>query len=173
MNPLVGFVFLFLTIQNIFTIIEWPWYLGEVVSDIEGGRTKMTRNGLLSFNFLKAAINYMLFYVFALLSFYYFILRKNENLMSAFLLGCTINAVTDTAMHAMFSRASINHIPVLLYDVFVVGGIAYALCLYTWQNYKAVLSNYWFGFALSFIFTSALYIYVVNTIENSPYKKAL
>jgi hypothetical protein len=171
MNPLIGFVFLFLTIQNIFTIIEWPWYL-EFVSDIEGGRTQMVRNGIFSYDFLKASIGgYLIFYLAALLSLYYLVLQRNGTIFQGFLLGATICAALGSGLFSMFSRTNMKHLPILLYDVFITGGVGFAASVYIWNNYKSFLSYYTPFFIGSFVITAILYCYIVYRIEMSPYKK--
>lgn len=173
MHPLIGFVFQFMTVQNILTAIIFPWYIGNFISDVEGGRTQMLRNGIFSYDFLKATSGYFPWYLPTLLSVYYFILLKNGSLAEAFLLGVTVCAVTDFAIFSMFSRTNIYHLPILMYDIFVVGGLGFAFSVYLWKNYKSIHSTYGWLFLATFLLSSALYCYVVYRVEITPYKAHL
>jgi hypothetical protein len=168
MKYFLEFIYLFLIIQTILTMIEFPWYLGDFVTAIEGGRTQIVRNGLFTYDFAKGVGNYIVFYFFSLLSLYYIALEKNESVFKAFLIGSTACASAETALHSMISRTNNSHIPVLLFDIFITGGFGYAISVYIWNHYKNILSAYNIPLLLCLIAIWGVYLYEIYIIETSP-----
>ncbi len=162
MTPLIGFVFLFLTIQNIAMYFEAEGY-PKFISDIQHETSSMMKNGLPT---PKVLFSYIAVYVSVLLLFYTFILRKNSSLSEAFLLGTCVYAVVDTFMYGIFRRTKYNHIPTLLYDIFIVGGVSFALSLYIYKEYKSMVSRYTPFFIGTFILSFIVGIRKVSAFEN-------
>lgn len=169
MYPLIGFFFFFLSIQNLTTYFELDYYLGEFISDVEGNRTKITKNGVFSYGFKKGILGYLVWYIFATIGFYFFILKRGASVFEGALYGSILCVAADFAIHSMFSRANNHHLYVILYDVTIVGALTFGISTFMWKTHKSLFIDYWFIFFLTFIITLTLEFFKVKSIEASPY----
>ncbi len=144
---------------------------GNILSDIQNERANVIPNGTPTTKFIFA---YFFIYFCCLLLLYVFILKRNGSISEAFLLGSCVYGVVDTFLYGVFKRTNMNHIPTLLYDVFVVGGLNFALMTYIYRNYSPVLSSYSLLFFFTFFITFGidlreLYLYSLKPYNNKIY----
>ncbi len=135
---LLGFVFLFLTLQNLTMILELPPWI-NLVSDIQNERTSTVPNGIPG---VKILLSYIIIYIAVLSIVYIFLLKRNATLTEAFVLGSLVYIIADTFMFAPFKRSHTRYIPTLLYDIFIVGGASWAACMYVYKFYPSILTEY-------------------------------
>lgn len=167
MNPFLGFVFLFLTLQNVFMYPEITLY-GDILSEIQDERVNVIPNGVPTFKFMFA---YFFIYACCLTLIYVFLLSRKASIPEAFLLGASIYAVADTFIYGVFKRTNVNHIPTLLYDILIVGGLNFALMTYIFFNYPSILSSYAPLFVLTFFVTFGIDLHKVYLYGNKINEK--
>jgi hypothetical protein len=159
------FSFLFMSITFILCIFEWKYYL-DMISDIQGYKFNSFKN--LNNNFsLKIIILFTLcFYIASLIVYSYIILPK-KGYIEGFLFLCMFWAIWDGSYLFSFDKA-LTHINVLLFDIFIVGGICIVLTQYIFYNYYDILKDYLLLLFIFYLLTMLLFFY-----ENYNYNKDL
>jgi len=152
------FTLLFMNFQYLLMIIEIFPYM-NMISDIQSYKFNMFKN--LNNNFsLKNIIIYVLLYVILLVFvIYYYIIKENKSLLEGFLFVSFLVAIWDMCLFSCFDKAT-SHLPVLLYDIFIVGGFGTIISQYLFYNYYNTLKkNIWLLF-IFYILTMLLFFYV-------------
>jgi len=138
-KKLVIFILLFMIFQYIFLITEWKPYL-DMCSDVQGYK----------YNWFKSKDNKLKLIPLIILSFFYpillFILSRflgekifKINLYS-FLFIVLIYGIWDFAYYVMFDKA-LKHLPILLYDMFIVGGLCLVLTQFVFNKFYKILEK--------------------------------
>jgi hypothetical protein len=144
--------------QYTLLITEWKYYL-NMCSDIQGYK----------YNFFKSKDNKLrlipLFlltigYSFMLFIFHPFLGEKvfKINLYS-FLFIVLVYAFWDFAYYTMFDKA-LKHLPVLLYDILIVGGFCLVLTQFIFNKFYDILEKNIPILVLLYLLTMFLFIYV-------------
>jgi len=134
------FLFVFMIFQYLLLITEITPY-ANIVKDIQNYRPNMFKN--LDDNFtLKNLIIFSLGYLFLIIFIYYYIIFPKKTCIEGFIFVSFIyGAFWETALFSCFDKA-VNHLPVLLYDAFIVGGVCMVISQYIVYNYYDILKNY-------------------------------
>jgi len=157
-KKLLIFILLFMAFQYTLLITEWKYYL-NMCSDIQGYK----------YNFFKSKDNKLrlipLFlltigYSFMLFIFHPFLGEKvfKINLYS-FLFIVLVYAFWDFAYYTMFDKA-LKHLPVLLYDILIVGGFCLVLTQFIFNKFYDILEKNIPILVLLYLLTMFLFIYV-------------
>ena len=144
--------------QYILLITEWKYYL-DMCSDIQGYK----------YNWFKSKDNKLRLIPLLIHSFIYllfiFILSRllgekifKINLYS-FLFIVIIYSMWDFAYYIMFDKA-LKHLPVLLYDVFIVGGLCLVLTQFIFNKFYKILEKNIPILVLLYFVTMFLFFYV-------------
>jgi hypothetical protein len=144
--------------QYILLISEWIPYL-NMYSDIQGYK----------YNFFKSKDNKLRLIPLLIHSFFYliflFILSRflgekifKINLYS-FLFIVFIYVMWDFAYYIMFDKA-LKHLPVLLYDIFVVGGLCLVLTQFIFNKFYKILEKNIPILVLLYFINMFLFLYV-------------
>jgi hypothetical protein len=138
-KKLLIFILLFMIFQYILLITEWKPYL-DMYSDIQGYKYnffKSQDNNLRLIPLIIFSINYpmWLFILSRLLGEKIF----KINLVS-FLFIVLLYGMWDFAYYIMFDKA-LKHLPVILYDIFIVGGLCLVLTQFIFNKYYKILEK--------------------------------
>jgi hypothetical protein len=171
------FILLFMVFQYILLITEWKPYL-DMCSDIQGYK----------YNFFKTQDNklrlipliiFILGYFIMVTCFSYFLGEKLYKInLVLFLFIIFVYAGWDFAYYTMFDKAQ-KHLPVLLYDTIVVGGLCLLLTQFIFNKYYKILEKNIPILVLLYFVTMFLFFYVcykynpdlsnINVIHNVPH----
>lgn len=143
--------------------------MGVFISDIEGDRTKIIREGVFSYHFAKGIFGYIIWYIAAVVGFYIFILKRNGSVFEGALYGSILCTTTDFTMYTLFSRARNEHLLVMLYDIVVIGAFGFGITTFIWKNYQTFLSDNTFLLFVAALLTLSFGFYKLHAIETSPY----
>jgi hypothetical protein len=138
-KKLLIFVLLFMIFEYILLITEWKPYL-DMYSDIQGYKYnffKSQDNNLRLIPLIIFSINYPMF-LFILSRFLGEKIFK-INLVS-FLFIVLLYGMWDFAYYIMFDKA-LKHLPVLLYDIFIVGGLCLVLTQFIFNKFYKILEK--------------------------------
>lgn len=152
------FFLVFMVFQYILLISEWIPYL-NMYSDIQGYK----------YNFFKSKDNKLRLIPLLIHSFFYliflFILSRflgekifKINLYS-FLFIVFIYVMWDFAYYIMFDKA-LKHLPVLLYDIFIVGGLCLVLTQFIFNKFYKILEKNIPILVLLYFINMFLFLYV-------------
>ena len=152
------FILLFMVFHYILLITEWKPYL-DMCSDIQGYK----------YNFFKSQDNklrlipliiFTLGYFIMVPGFSYFLGEKlyKINLVS-FLFIIFVYAAWDFSYYTMFDKAQ-KHLPVLLYDTILVGGLCLLLTQFIFNKYYKILEKNIPILVLLYFVTMFLFFYV-------------
>tara|TARA_B100000035_G_scaffold315367_1_gene335548 strand:- start:9528 stop:9890 length:363 start_codon:yes stop_codon:yes gene_type:complete len=120
MKNIYFFPILFFLIDAVYLTTTGNYY-NKVVKSIQGSDIKMR------------ALSAFFCYIFLTVGLYYFILRKKESVLSAFILGVVIYGVYETTNHAIFKNWDI----LAVFMDTIWGGILFALT--TYLTYKFLI----------------------------------
>lgn len=135
------FFLLFMSIQIILCISELNPYL-NMISDIQGYKTNMFKNNNNQFTFRWIFI-FTIFSFVSLLFIYYYIIYPRNSLLQGFIFVSILFAFWDINYLVSFDKG-VKHFPVILYDIFVVGGLSMVISQYILYNYYYIIKNYIF-----------------------------
>jgi hypothetical protein len=157
-KKLLIFILLFMIFEYILMITEWKYYL-NMCSDIQGYKYnffKSKDNKLRLFPIFLLTIGYS----FMLFIFHTFLGEKvfKINLYS-FLFLVLVYAVWDFAYYTMFDKA-VKHLPVLLYDILIVGGFCLVLTQFIFNKFYDILEKNIPILILLYFGTMFLFFYV-------------
>jgi hypothetical protein len=138
-KKLLIFTLVFIIFQYIFLITELHPYL-NMCSDIQGYK----------YNWFKSQDNkprlipliiFTLGYPVMLLIFYYFLREKLYKInLYSFLFIVLMYTFWDFGYYIMFDKA-LKHLPVLLYDIFIVGGLSLVLTQFIFNKFYKILEK--------------------------------
>ena len=133
------FFLIFMIIQYFLCILECYPYL-NMISDIQGYKTNMFKNNNNQFTFRWIIGSGFLYFPF-LAFIYYYIIRSRKYLLEGLIFVIILFAMWDLNYLISFDQG-VNHLPVILYDIFVVGGLCMAMTQYILYNYYYIFKNY-------------------------------
>jgi hypothetical protein len=138
-KKLLIFVLLFMIFEYIFLITEWKYYL-NMCSDIQGYKYNFFKSQDKKLRLIPLII-FSLGYMGFLLTIYKIIGDKlfKINFVS-FLIIIFLCAMWDFGYYIMFDKA-LKHLPVLLYDIFIVGGLCLVLTQFIFNKYYKILEK--------------------------------
>ena len=134
----ICFFLIFMIVQIILCISELNPYL-NMISDIQGLKTNMFKNNN-KFTFRWIFI-FTIFSFFSLLFAYHYIIYSRKSLLEGFIFFSMLFMFWDINYLVSFNKG-VKHLPVLLYDTFVVGGLCMVMSQYILYNYYYILKNY-------------------------------
>lgn len=136
MQDIIIFILVYMIIQNILLIIEYSPYV-DMLENIQKGEVFDGTSTLPIL--LKSLLLYIIVYGSMLYLFIRY-LYKNASYTESFIFGSIVVLVLDFTLLAYFKKAN-NHIPVLLFDTFVLGGVNVIVPLYLIRtNYKLLVT---------------------------------
>jgi hypothetical protein len=157
-KKLLIFILLFMVFQYILLITEWKYYL-NMCSDIQGYKYNLFKskdNKLKLIPLIIFSINYPMF-LFILSRF----IREKIfkiNLYS-FLFIVLLYGMWDFAYYIMFDKA-LKYLPVILYDIFIVGGLCLVLTQFAFNKFYKILEKNIPILVLLYFVTMILFFYV-------------
>ena len=161
-KKLLIFTLLFMTFQYILLTSEIKPYL-NMCSDIQGYKYnwfKSQDNKLKLYNIILLSLGYVIFV---------FIFSKmlGEKLFKvnlySFALMVIVCVAWDFGLYTLFEKST-KHLPILLYDIFIVGGLCLVLTQFIFNKYYKILEKnipilVLLYFGTMFLFFYACYIY--------------
>lgn len=142
-------------IQYILLITEWNYYL-NMISDIQGYKFNFYKNEKNEF-IIKLIVTFFIGYIILLLFIFYYIDVFNINFKNFWFI-VFIYFLWDSAFFLMFDKG-VYHWPVLLFDMFVVGGFCIVITQYIINNYYNILKNYTPLLFIIYLLTMLLFFY--------------
>jgi len=133
------FLLIFMIMQYCLLISEMTSYL-NMVSEIQGYKFNFYKNLDNNFTLKNTSIFTVGYIVFAF-SLYYYILLPKKSLLEGFIFISYIFFIWDVALFSLFDKA-VPYTPLLLYDIFVVGGICMLISQSILYNYYDILKKY-------------------------------
>jgi hypothetical protein len=148
-------------IQHVLLIIEWDYYL-DVFSDIQGYRFnfyKNEKNELILNRTILMSLGYVGFLIIFMNKF---IVEDKASILNGFIYVLALYATWDFCLLFYFDKG-IYHWPVLLFDIFVVGGVCIALTQYLLNNFYTILKNYTPLLFVLYLITMIMFFYKCYT----------
>jgi len=139
MIQFIVFLLVYMFFQLLLIMSESIPYL-NMVSDIQGYKFNMFKNLNNKFNF-RFILTYIFIYLGFLYLTYYFIIKEHKSLLEGFLFVSGVYFVADFNILLLFD-GSVSHLPVLFYDIFIVGGLCMVISQYIIYNYYSILKKY-------------------------------
>ena len=157
-KKLLIFVLLFMIFEYILVITEWKPYL-NMCSDIQGYKYNWFKSQDNKLRLIPLII-FSLGYFTMVICFSYFLGEKlyKINLVS-FLFIIFVYAFWDFAYYVMFDKA-LKHLPVILYDIFIVGGLCLVLTQFIFNKFYKILEKNIPILILLYFVTMFLFFYV-------------
>jgi hypothetical protein len=144
-------------IQYILVDLELFSYL-NMVSDIQKYKYNLFKNEKNKFVF-KSLIAYIFVYpLFYYCIYYYTILQNKTSILSVFIFGTVLTLLWDGGLFLLFDTA-VHHIPVLLFDTIVVGGLGVAIGYYIFRKYYKFLENKTYILVILYLLALLLFFY--------------
>lgn len=135
----ITFVTIFMIIQYSLCAYEFDYYF-NMVSDIQGHKANFYKNEKNEF-IIKNIFIFTILYIGVAIFFYYYIVIPKKSLTESVIFSVILYGAWDCAIYMCFNKAT-YHLPVLLYDMFIVGGVGLSLAYYITTKYYQVLKNY-------------------------------
>jgi len=157
-KKLLIFILLFMTFEYTLLITEWKPYL-NMCSDIQGYKYNWFKSQDNKLRLVPLII-FSLGYFTMVICFSYFLGEKlyKINLVS-FLFIIFVYAFWDFAYYVMFDK-SLKHLPVILYDIFIVGGLCLVLTQFVFNKFYKILEKNIPILILLYFVTMFLFFYV-------------
>jgi len=144
--------------EYILMIIEWKYYL-DIYTDLQGykynwfksedNKLKLNSSLIMTFGFLLTIIGFSVFLGEKL---------YKVNLVSFLFIIC-IWTTWDFAYYIAFEKAT-KHLPIFLYDIFIVGGLCLVLTQFIFNKYYKILEKNIPILILFYFGTMFLFFYV-------------
>jgi hypothetical protein len=152
------FILLFMVFHYILLITEWKPYL-DMCSDIQGYKYNFFKSQDNKLRLIPLIIFTLGFFIMVP-GFSYFLGEKlyKINLVS-FLFIIFVYAAWDFSYYTMFDKAQ-KHLPVLLYDTILVGGLCLLLTQFIFNKYYKILEKNIPILVLLYFVTMFLFFYV-------------
>jgi hypothetical protein len=135
----ITFVTICMIIQYSLCVCEGDYY-ANMVSDIQGHKANFYKNEKNEF-IIRNIFIFTILYIGVAIFYYYYIVIPKKSLTESVVFGVILYGAWDFAIYSCFNKAT-YHLPVLLYDMFIVGGVGLSLAYYITTNYYQVLKNY-------------------------------
>ncbi len=133
------FFLVFMIFQYLLLITELEHYL-DMITDIQGYKFNFYKN--LECNFTFKSISIFLFgYVVVCFMLYYYIIISKKTLLEGFIFISILYSFWDVCLFNMFDKA-VKYYPLLLYDIYIVGGVCMVVSQYIVYNYTNILQKY-------------------------------
>jgi hypothetical protein len=147
-----------MTFEYTLLITEWKPYL-NMCSDIQGYKYNWFKSQDNKLRLVPLII-FSLGYFTMVICFSYFLGEKlyKINLVS-FLFIIFVYAFWDFAYYVMFDK-SLKHLPVILYDIFIVGGLCLVLTQFVFNKFYKILEKNIPILILLYFVTMFLFFYV-------------
>jgi hypothetical protein len=129
-----------------------------MITDIQGYKYNMYKDNNNNFTFKSIIIFIFVFIIFFASFFYYYIIIPKKTVLEGFIFGTIITAIWDGCLFLMFDKG-VSHSAVLLYDTFIVGGLAFAIPQYIIYNYYDILKKYIFVLFVLYLLSLVLFFY--------------
>jgi len=130
---------LFMIIQYTLLVIEWSKYL-DMYTDIQQYKFNFYKNDKNEFVLIRIFL-FIVGYLGLLVIIYYYIIKDKKSIFDGSLLVTIMYAMWDCCLYFFFDRA-VKHLPVLLFDTIVLGGVNMAISQYILYNYYNTLKKY-------------------------------
>jgi hypothetical protein len=157
-KKLVIFILLFMIFHYILLITECKYYL-NMCSDIQSYKYnwfKSKDNKLRLIPLIIFSLSYPMF----LFMFSKLLGEKLFNInLHSFLFVVLLCVMWDFAYYIMFDKA-LKHLPILLYDIFIVGGLCLVLTQFIFNKYYKILEKNIPMLVLLYFVTMFLFLYV-------------
>jgi hypothetical protein len=153
---LVTFILVFMIIEYLLLVTEWPYYL-NMISDIQGYKFNFFKNEKNEFTFKNLFI-FSFLYVALCVYIYYYMIQEHKSIAEGILFVSVFWMIFDFCFVVCFDKY-IHHIPVLLYDTFIVGGACMGLTQYILYNYYDTLKHYIPLLSLGYLCTMFYFFY--------------
>ena len=156
--------------QYILLITEWKYYL-DIYSDIQGYKYNWFKSKDNKLRLIQVVV-FTLGYITMLLMFNKILGEKmfNFNFVSLLLI-ISWYAFWDFAYYVMFDKA-LKHLPVILYDILIVGGLCLVLTQFIFNKFYKILEKNIPILVLLYFVTMFLFFYVCYKynpdISNKP-----
>ena len=144
--------------QYILLITEWKYYL-DIYSDIQGYKYNWFKSKDNKLRLIQV-LTFILGYITMLFMFNKILGEKifNINLVSLLLI-ISWYSFWDLGYYLMFDKA-LKHLPVILYDIFIVGGLCLVLTQFIFNKYYKILEKNIPMVVLLYFVTMFLFFYV-------------
>jgi len=148
-----------MTIQNILIYFIFYYYYG-MTWDIENRKMNYFESW---HNFLKMIVSYTLFYGSIL---FLFNMHRDMTVLQSFILGVSTYILADINVFGIFNKSS-KYIPVLLFDIFILGGVQFALMTYLIKNHEFLFKNVYIA-SIGFLVSAIIAAYRAYTFGKNP-----
>ena len=157
-KKLLIFILLYMIFQYILLITEWKYYL-DIYSDIQGYKYNWFKSKDNKLRLIQV-LTFILGYITMLFMFNKILGEKifNINLVSLLLI-ISWYSFWDLGYYLMFDKA-LKHLPVILYDIFIVGGLCLVLTQFIFNKYYKILEKNIPMVVLLYFVTMFLFFYV-------------
>jgi hypothetical protein len=167
MNKYIEFTLIYLTIQNLLLIIEYDHFFTTMISDIQNRPFDGSSTLKL---FLRSLILYIIVYGSMIYLFTKYI-YETASYSEAFIFGSIMYIVADLGnIYGMFKKAQ-KYLLILLFDIFIVGGLCLTVSLYVSRNFSTIISKNALLLLVAFISSFSYFIYYSYTTTKEKLKE--
>lgn len=152
------FCLIFMIFQYILLISELNSYM-NMVSYIQGYKLNGYKNLENNFTF-KNIVIFTLLYILLTFTLYYYIIIPKKSILEGFIFVLILYISWDICLFSLFDKA-VKYCPLLLYDIFVVGGLCMVISQYILYNYYDILKKYIPLLFIFYILTMLWFFYEV------------
>ena len=156
MNNFLLFLFIFMSIEYLLYIIELVPY-ENMISHIQGYKFNFYKNLDNNFTF-KNIIIYTFVYILLIYIIYYYIILYNKSLLEGFIFICILYSGWDICLFSCFDKGT-KYWSLLLYDVFIVGGLCMLISQYLYKKYYNILNKYIYILFSLYLLTLFMFLY--------------
>ena len=150
------FSLVFISLQYIILITEVDLY-NDVATDIQGYRFNFYKNKEGQFTPIRLLI-YIFGYIVVALFLYKYSIIPNMSYTESFIFISFLYSLWDFAFIQTFDKA-LNHLPILFYDILVVGGVGMVTAMYIFNNFYFTLKSYLPVLVLFYFSTMGAFLY--------------
>ena len=131
------FIYLINTILLFYT--EYFQYF-DIYSSILGYKLNFYTNSNNKFN-LRLPFIFTIIIIILLFLQYYYIIKENKSLLEGFLFGCLLITLCNINLFACSFDKVITHLPIIIYDILILGGLSMVMSQYLIYNYYELLEK--------------------------------
>lgn len=150
------FSLVFISLQYILLLTELDKY-NDVATDIQGYRFNFYKNKEGYFTPIRAIV-YIFGYIVVALFLYRYCINTNMSYPESFIFVSLIYSMWDACFVTTFDK-SLNHLPILIYDTLVVGGVGMVTTMYIFNNFYSTLKTYLPLLVLFYFATMGAFLY--------------
>lgn len=158
---IINFTLLFVGIQYLLCTSEVLIGYNNIVSDIQKYKFKFFHNEAGDIALIRTFI-YVFGYLIVSLFVYRYVFQPGMKYMEAFLFVSFMYTLWDVCYLQSFDRA-LTHIPEMLYDIFVVGGLGIVSTLYIINNFSKKINT--FSLLVFYLASMCLFLYTERRDE--------